>query len=73
MIPLAMVVSGELSQGLTKVPRAERDDPIQTFLLHRPDKPFSLRVAVRRTRRCPDDANASRGEPVVSNNSIGVG
>ena len=55
----------ELLQSPTKVPLAERDDSIQTFLLHGPDKPFRLRVAVRRTRRYPDYANASRGEPLL--------
>jgi hypothetical protein len=34
VIPLAMVVSGELSQNPTKVPFAERHDSIQAFFFH---------------------------------------
>ena len=70
MIPLAMVVGDELSQSPPKVPFAERDDSIQALPFHRPDKPFRLRVAVRRTRPCSDDANARRSEPVLSHSTI---
>ena len=55
----------ELSQCLTKVPFAKRDDSLEAFLLHRPDKPFRIRVAVRRTRRRSNDTNARRREPLL--------
>ena len=60
-----MVVGDELSQSPTKVPFAQRDDTMEALLLHRPDKPFRMRVAVRRTRRRSDYTNARRGEPLL--------
>lgn len=65
VIPLAMVMGDELPQSPTKVPFAEREDSIQTFLFHRSDKSFCMSIAVRRTRRRSDDANARRGEPLL--------
>ena len=55
-----MVVVHELSQSPTKVPFTERDDMLQALLLHRADKPFRMRFAVRRTRRRSDYTNARR-------------
>jgi hypothetical protein len=65
MIPLAMVMGDEVSQRPTKVPFAEQDESIQAFLFHRSDKSFCMSIAVRRTRRSSDDANAGRGEPLL--------
>jgi hypothetical protein len=62
VIPLMMVVRREFSEGTTQVPFAERDHAIQALLLHGPDEPLRIRVAVRRSRRCPDHANARRVE-----------
>ena len=60
-----MVVVHELSQSPTKVPFTERDDMLQALLLHRADKPFRMRFAVRRTRRRSDYTNARRQEPLL--------
>ena len=65
MIPLAMVKGDELSQSPTKVPFAQRDDTMQALLLYRADKPFRMRVAVRRARRRSDNANTRRREPLL--------
>jgi hypothetical protein len=60
-----MVVGDELSSGPTKVPLAQRDDTMEAFLFHRADKPFRMRVAVRRARRRLEYTNASRREPLL--------
>jgi len=60
VVSFTMVVVHELSQSPTKVPFTERDDMLQALLLHRADKPFRMRFAVRRTRRRSDYTNARR-------------
>jgi hypothetical protein len=47
---------------------AQRHDPVQVLLLDRPDELFRVRVAVRRTGRCPDHATPA----TVSSCSIPV-
>ena len=59
-----MVVGDELSQSPTKVRFAQRDDTLQALLLHRADKPFRMRVAVRRTRGVRS-TRTDRREPLL--------
>jgi hypothetical protein len=61
VVSFTMVVGDELSQSPTKVPFAQRDDTMEAFLLHRPDKPFCIRVAIRRTGRRSDHATTTVG------------
>ena len=65
VVSFTMVVGDELSQSPTKVRFAQRDDTLQALLLHRADKPFRMRVAVRRTRWRSDYTNARRQEPLL--------
>ena len=60
-----MVVRGEFVQALAQVPLAERDDPVQAFLFHRADKPLSVRIAIRRAGRRPDDTHSGRCQPLL--------
>jgi hypothetical protein len=52
MIALAVVVDHVLCKRTTKVPLTERNEPVQALFLDRADKPFGVRVAVRRAKRC---------------------
>ena len=55
----------ERIQGRAKLPLTQGDDSIQALLLDGPDEPLRMRVAVRRTRRCPNHANARRVEQLL--------
>ena len=65
VVSFTMVVGHELSQSSPKMPLPKRDDTMEAFLLHRPDKPFRIGVAVRRTRRRSEYTNARRREPLL--------
>ena len=62
MIPFLVVVRDKRRQQATQVGLPEHDDPIQTFLLDRPDKPLGVRIAIRRPTRRLHDADAHRGQ-----------
>ena len=51
MIPLPVIMSGELAGGLPKRPFPEEDHPTQAFIFDRPDKPFGVRIEVGGSRR----------------------
>ena len=63
MISLAIVMRGEFVQGLPQVLFAARNDAVHALVFHGTDEPFGGGVAVRRTRRCPNHADARRGQP----------
>jgi hypothetical protein len=62
MVALDVIVRPEFTNQATKMPLAERQDPIQAFLLNRSHEAFCVSIAVRRAGRRPDDANAGRPE-----------
>jgi len=62
VIPLAMIVRGELSQGSAEMPFAEGSDAIEAFFLDRPDEPLCVRITVRRPGRRTHDLHTSRAQ-----------
>jgi hypothetical protein len=60
-----MVVCGEFLKDRPQVPFPERNGAVQAFLFHGADEPLGASVAVRRTRRCPNHADARRGQPLL--------
>jgi len=66
VIPLAMVVHSELLQCSPQMPFTERHDAIEAFLLHRPDEPLRVGVAIRRTGRRPNDTHTGRAQPLLN-------
>jgi hypothetical protein len=65
VIPLAMVVRGELLQRSPKMPFTERNDSVQAFLLDRPDEPLRVGVAIRRTGRRANHTHTTRAQPLL--------
>ena len=59
MIPLALIMGDKLRDGPAKVAFAERNQPIETFLLDRANEAFSVSIAVRRARRRLDDMESA--------------
>ena len=55
VIPLPVVMRGELASRSPKRPFSEEDHPVETFILDRPDEPFRVGVQVGGTRRQADD------------------
>ena len=64
MVALAMIVGHELGERATEMPLTERNHPIQAFLFDGPNKPLRMRIAVRRPKRCLDDAHTRRLEQI---------
>ena len=63
MIPLAMIVRDELRDGVSKMPLADGNDPIETFLLDRPDESLGVGVRVGRALGDPHHADLPEGRP----------
>ena len=59
MIPLPMIMSGVLANGLSQRPFAEEDHSIETLILDRPDESLGVGVQVGRTVGQADDFDAS--------------
>src|SRR5712691_1474831 len=51
MIALVMIVIDEFRERLPKVPLADRNQPIETFLFNRPYEPFGVGIGIRRPQR----------------------
>ena len=62
VIPFPVVVRHERSERPAQVGFTEDDDPIQTFLLDRPDESLRVRITVGRLERRLHDANAAVGQ-----------
>ena len=58
MIPLAMIVLDELRDDVLEVPLTNWNDAIETFFLDRPDESLRVGVAVGRSGRRTNHANA---------------
>src|SRR4029453_15445790 len=62
MIALVMIVIDEFPDRPSEVPLADRNHPIETFLLDRSDESFRVCVRIRRLERCLPHAEASLGQ-----------
>jgi len=58
MIPLAMVVLDVFGDRAPEMALAERDDPIEAFLLDRPHETFGVGIRVRRLVRSAHDLDS---------------
>jgi len=52
MIALVMVVGHEFRDGLSKVPLAHRNDPIEALLFDRPHEPLRIGIRIGRLQWC---------------------
>ena len=59
MIVFVMIVRDILGHGLTKVPLAERNDAIETFLFDGPNEALSMGIRIRRPPRRLHHAQAT--------------
>jgi hypothetical protein len=67
MILLALIMGDKRRDGPAKVPFAERNQAIETFLLDRADEAFSVRIAVRRAiRRLDGQRSKVSGVTIVA-------
>jgi hypothetical protein len=62
VIPLSVIVVNEVPHQAPKVPLPHRYNAIEAFRLDRPDKALRVRVAVGRSGRCANHANANCSE-----------
>ena len=58
MVPLLVIMRHEFGDRLSEMPFAERDHAVETLFPHGAHKALRMRVAVRRTDRRPDHADA---------------
>jgi tetratricopeptide (TPR) repeat protein len=65
VIPFTVVVHDVFGERTTKVSFAERNQPIQAFLLDRPYKSLRVSIAVRRAERDLDGPDAGRLKEVL--------
>src|SRR4030095_10752495 len=63
------VMHREFGERTAEVPLAQRYQPVQTLFLNRSDKPLRVRIAVRRTKWCLNNAHARCLEPVPHNSN----
>src|SRR5512134_1653013 len=63
MIPLAMVMHDKLRHRSSEVTFPDRNDPVETLLLHRPHEPLRVCIRVRSLIGCPHHANPRLPEP----------
>ncbi len=59
VIPLPVIMGGELAGRFPERLLAEEDHPVETFVLDRPDEPFCVGVQVGRPRRQANDLDSS--------------
>ena len=60
VVAFAMVMRHEIGERPPKMAFSERDDAIEAFFFDRADEAFRVCIAVRRTGRCPNHADARR-------------
>jgi hypothetical protein len=70
MIPLAVVMRDELHHRSSEVPFAERNHPVETFLLDRPHEPFRIGVRVQSLIRRLHHTNSRLAEPFANRGTL---
>src|SRR5262245_64680946 len=58
MVPLHMIMCNEMSNGVSERIFTKENHLLQTTFFDRPDKPFRIRIQIRRSRRQFDGLDA---------------
>ena len=70
MVSLAVVVLDVLPSEEAQVALTERDHSIETFLFHRPNEPFGVRVEIGTLRRQPNGLHPAARQDVGYNTGV---
>jgi len=71
MISFGVVVRDALRHGASKVPLADRNQPVQAFVFDRPHEALRVGVRVRRARRSEDEADTGLPQPASHRDAEG--
>jgi hypothetical protein len=73
VVPFVVVMGHERRKYSAQVGFPENDDPIQAFLLDRPDEALCVRIAVRRLKRRLHEPDADLGQsPAAGRAPFGI-